>query len=483
MAVLSADLFIPFLEQGAELPVYQRVFRAIQQAIIEGKILPGAKLPASRELCQLLSVSRNSVKSAYELLQAEGYIETRVGAGSFVSVSVPDAIAVGADRRTSVPVNKPLSDQARRIADARPINSHRSGDLLLPARPSLDCFPWMQWQRSVAAAGKAMKFSLGTPAGGEPRLRQQIAEHLNVVRGLNCNADQVMVFSGSQQAIFMTLSLLLNQGESIMVEDPGFPGIDGAIAATGAIKVSVPTDESGFVLNSGLKQAPDARVAMLTPSRNYPMGYTLSLKRRIELLQWSEQNGAWIIEDDYDSEFRFDGPPLTALQGMGGENQVIYLGTFSRILHPSIRLGYAVLPQALVRSFEQARRYYDGGLPSLPQLAMADFMERGCFASHCRKMRKLYAGRRAYLNGRMAELFGDQLVSVPSDGGMHSVYLLASDCDDVALCQRLACDGVGVRPLSPYFDRTAPRPGLVIGFAGYSEQEIDKGLKVLQQCL
>ncbi|WP_315982903.1 PLP-dependent aminotransferase family protein [Aliamphritea spongicola] len=211
------------------------------------------------------------------------------------------------------------------------------------------------------------------------------------------------------------------------MEEPGYYGVDGALAAVGANKVAVPADEEGFHLEAALQRSGNARLALLTPSRNYPMGYTLSLARRLALLNWAREQDAWIIEDDYDSEFRFDGPPLTSLQGLSGGERVIYMGTFSRILHPSIRLGYLVLPEVLTEPFSQVRAYVDGGLSSLPQIALADFMASGDFASHVRRMRKLYQQRRDILNTLAEQRFGDQLLRVESDGGMHSTFIFRDD--------------------------------------------------------
>jgi GntR family transcriptional regulator/MocR family aminotransferase len=322
------------------------------------------------------------------------------------------------------------------------------------------------------------------PALGSEALRREIANYLQVVRGVRCDARQVAICSGSQQALYLALQLLLDAGDPVLVEQPGYPGIDGAIAAIGAQRIAVEADVQGFRLHDGLAQSPQARLALVTPSRNYPMGYTLSLQRRLELLSWATETDSWLIEDDYDSEFRFDGSPLTSLQGLGGEHCVLYAGTFSRILHPSIRLGYLVLPPALVGVFDVARRYIDGGLSLLPQLALAEFMASGQFASHVRRMRKLYRQRRDFLNGRVAQRFGDRLERVQADGGMHSVFLLPDGIADDKLCQVLQARGLGIRPLSRYYGGVVrQQQGLVIGFAGYRETAIERGLELLYEAL
>jgi len=248
---------------------------------------------------------------------------------------------------------------------------------------------------------------------GDDLLRNQIASYLQVTRGVSCDAEQVMICSGSQQALYLSFQLLLNADDTVWVEDPGYHGISGAITSVRANEFPVPTDQDGFEVNYAIKHKIDARAAIVTPSHNYPMGYTLSLERRLALIEWAKQHSSWIIEDDYDSEFRYEGPPLTALQGLGGEHCVIYAGTFTRILHPSIRLGYLIIPPSLVEPFTKAKRYIDGGISQLPQLALGEFMASGQFSSHVRRMRKLYQHRRKVLNDAIANALEGILERVP----------------------------------------------------------------------
>ncbi|MDI3324142.1 PLP-dependent aminotransferase family protein [Pontibacterium granulatum] len=356
-----SSLYLPFQESSSELAQYVRLFRAFQQAIIKGNLAPGAKLPASRALCAELGISRNTVKTAYEMLHAEGYVETRHGAGSFVATNLPlDTVGQKEDQAQSQTQNPPkLSAMAQTLVGVRKPNQMKKGELLLPAQPCINSFPWSQWQRAVAGAGRQMKYQQNSVMGNN-QLREQIASYLRVVRGVKCSADQVMICSGSQQAMFLALKLLVNAGEPVITEDPGYQGIDGAIAAVGATKIPAQVDEQGIQLEDGLEKAPDARVVMLTPSRNHPLGHTLSLDRRLHVLQWAKRTGSWLIEDDYDSEFRFEQQPLTSLQGLGGQDVVIYTGTFSRILHPGIRLGYMVLPELLLEPANRAKTYMEG---------------------------------------------------------------------------------------------------------------------------
>ncbi|WP_370299057.1 PLP-dependent aminotransferase family protein, partial [Pontibacterium sp.] len=273
-----SSLFLPFQESSSELAQYTRLFRAFQQAIINGDLTPGAKLPASRALCAELGISRNTVKTAYEMLHAEGYVETRHGAGSFVATNLPlDTVDQSEDQaQPQAQVPPKLSAMAQTLVGVRKPNQMKTGELLLPAQPCVNSFPWSQWQRAVASAGRQMKYQQNSVMGNS-QLREQIANYLRVVRGVKCTTDQVMICSGSQQAMFLALKLLVDAGEAVIAEDPGYQGIDGAIAAVGATKIPAQVDKQGIQLEDGLQQAPNARVVMLTPSRNHPLGHTLSL--------------------------------------------------------------------------------------------------------------------------------------------------------------------------------------------------------------
>ncbi|MCV6609774.1 MAG: PLP-dependent aminotransferase family protein [Amphritea sp.] len=478
------ELFIPFLNQETiPRPRYRALFLYLQQAIIAGQLPANSRLPATRELAQLLQLSRNTVKQVYEMLHAEGYIETRQGDGSYVSPQL-DGRCLQAEGSTA-PRKKGtvrLSRKSRQLEQLRSLYHHNREELLLPAMPALEEFPWTQWQRSVVQAGRQMKFYRSSSLLGDAGLREQIAAYLESSRGIRCHPDQVMICSGSQQGLQLAFSMLLDPGDEVLVEDPGFPGIDGAISNAEGVKVSVTIDQQGFRTDL-LHNHPQARLAFITPSRNYPMGYTLSLERRLQLLQWADDRECCIIEDDYDSEFRFDGPPISALQGLEGEHKVIYSGTFSRVLHPAIRLAYLVIPESLVEPFCRMRSIQDGGLSALPQMALADFMARGQFSSHLRRMRKLYRRRRDYLLQQIDLKFPGILAWEPSDGGMHCVFRLSELYDDQKIARIANQQGLGLRPLSYYFDQQQPINGLVIGFAGFSEQQIDQGLERLRTIL
>lgn len=327
-----------------------------------------------------------------------------------------------------------LSKIGQRISIQHIIKSRSNAHLLLePGIPCLRSFPWQQWQQHLSSAGKKMRYLLRAEEEGYFPLRKEIANHLCATRGLNCSPEQVLICSGSQQGLHLALSLLLDENETIFTEDPGFQGIDNCLAMIGAKKIATPVDEQGFCLKKSLEKHPKTRIALITPSRNFPLGYTLSLERRLKLLQWAENTDSWIIEDDYDSAFRFHGPPLTSLQGLGGKHCVIYTGSFSRVLHPSVRLGYLVLPPSLVQPFTQAKKITEGGLPLLPQIALSEFISSGHFTSHIRRMCKLYKHRKSFLHQAVSIELKNILQPVNSDGGLHSTFILPEPEFDVII--------------------------------------------------
>lgn len=477
---VPSELYLPLSEGDSDLPRYQQVFRQLQKAILDGTLKPGSRLPSSRALSDTLGISRNTVKTAFEILLAEGYIETHHGAGSFVAENLPSAPSFASkpsnlEKEQSLP---PLSELSKQLSEVRRTKRATSG-LLAPGKPCLESFPWKQWQQQMTRATRQLKFEAVVDAQGYKELRQQIASYLNITRGMHCTEHQILICSGSQQAIYLTLAMILNKGDTVLVEDPGYEGIDGAIVANQACRVPVAVDQHGFKLKEGLSKAKDAKAAIVTPSRSYPLGHTLSLERRLELLDWAANNQRWIIEDDYDSDFRFDGPPLTSLHGLDNKQCVIYTGTFSRVLHPAIRLGYLVVPESLASAFKQAKHYMDGGVPLIPQMALSAFMFSGQFTSHVRRMRKLYAERREYLDQCIQRQIGTRLIRVPSDGGMHSVYLLADGRPDVPIAEKAKIEGLGIRALSCFYLDTQAQQGLVISFSSYNQEQIGTGVTIL----
>jgi len=473
---------------------YRRLYHGIRSAILDGRLHPGERLPASRDLARSLGISRNTVVASFDLLTSEGYLETRVGAGSFVASTLPDRDMQTSQnakaRHPTAPEDRPvrLSKSAQRMLTyqrrfprfrvARPFN---------PATPDLDGFPFDLWARLLRRSWRAPDIDLTIPDDplGLPLLRAEIAKWLRQSRGVNCDADQVMIVSGAQQALDLAARALVDPGDIIATEDPGYEGIRGVLAASGAVVHPITVDEDGLDVKGLTKTPSPARIVVTTPSRNYPLGTTLSLARRLSLLQWAQDNDTWIVEDDYDSDYRYDGPPLSSLQGLDTDNRVIYVGTFSRVMFPGIRLGYLVLPPALVSAFRGIRGFADGVPAPTTQAALGSFFAEGHFGSHVRKMRMQYGERRSHLKSLIADDASDILSVLPSDGGLHLCARLTRAQDDINMQEELVKVGLDCRALSSYFEKSRPEHdavpvrGLVLGFAGWKKDVLSQSFSEL----
>jgi GntR family transcriptional regulator/MocR family aminotransferase len=322
----------------------------------------------------------------------------------------------------------------------------------------------------------------GDPAGYAP-LRESIAAYLATARGVRCSAAQVVVLTSSQQALDLAARLLVDPGDGAWLEDPGYPGARAALLAAGARVVPVPVDGDGLDVADGVRRAGRARLAYVTPSHQYPTGATLSLERRLALLAWARRTGAWIVEDDYDSEFRYDGRPLAAIQGLEPGSRVVYVGTFTKVLFPSLRLAYVVLPAELVVPFVTARTLLDGHTATLPQAVLADFIAEGHFAAHLRRMRTLYRERRDVMVDAVRGRLDGALRLGPSDAGLHVTGHLDARADDRSAARRAARHGVETPPLSSFFLSARRSPGLVLGYAGLSPEAIRAGVRALAAAL
>jgi len=457
------------LEAG-DGPRHRRLYLAMRAAILDSRLGPGARLPATRALAQALDLGRNTVTAAYDQLLAEGYVTARTGAGTFVTEDLPDTFHDAAPTATARARHRPPppSRLVRRLGPREEAGAAIDRPFRA-AIPDIRAFPWATWSRILGRRWRRPgPLALPSDPFGLPALREAIAAYLRTSRATACHADQVVVTAGAQQALDLAARLVLDSGDRVAVEDPGFPGADATLAAAGARLLPVPVDGDGLdhvALPGG------CRAVLVTPSRNYPLGITMTLARRLALLDWARVNDAWIIEDDYDSEFRFDGRPVAALQGLDEDGRVLYAGTFVRAMFPALRLGYLVVPDGLIDAARALRRGMDGGTSTVPQAAMADFLGEGHFASHLRAMRRLYQGRHDALHDFLNRELAGALTPVPADGGMHVTALLAPDLSDQALCTALDQAGVSATALSPYY-RHRPQPGLILGFAGWPEDRL-----------
>ena len=472
------------LDDADGIPVYRQVYRRLRAAIVGGALPQGARLPSTRQLAAELALSRNTVEVAFEQLRAEGFIERRVGAGSFVAMSRIDRPASVATRtRSSRPSGPalPLSQRGRLVSDAGARAGPAASRTFAPCVPGLRDFPVVLWNRVVARRarlGGGALLETGDPAGYRP-LREATAEYLGAARGVQCDWRQVLIVGSTQQALDLVARLVLDPGDEAWIEEPGYLGARAALAAAGARLVPVPVDSEGIVVAEGAALSPRARLAYVTPSHQYPLGVTTTLARRVALLAWAERAGAWIVEDDYDSEFRYDGRPLAAVQGLDRSARVLYTGTFNKVMFPSLRLAYLVVPPALVEQVSAARAVTDGPVATLAQAALADFIGDGHFAAHIRQMRRLYQERRDVLRHELQQRLGSLLAIPRADAGLHLTAFLPRGRDDRPLSEAATRAGLDVPPLSRYYIGRPSRRGLVLNFAGAGADEIVAGVRAL----
>jgi GntR family transcriptional regulator/MocR family aminotransferase len=472
------------------LPVYRRISRAVREAVARGALAPGERLPSARTLASDFGVARSTVEAALAELDAEGFVVRKVGAGTFVS-------RIGAER-DAAPRPKPVADvNASRPRGAAALSERGRGLLAIsrrtaptharaftPCLPGLDVFPFAQWNRILArrASRSGAALAGAVDPSGLPMLRGAIAAYLGASRGVRCDPAQVIVTTSTQQSLTLSARALVQPGNAVWLEDPGYPGARAAFEAARARVVPVPVDEEGLCVAAGRVAAPEAALAYATPSYQYPLGVTMSAQRRDELLRWAGKAGAWILEDDYDCEFRFAGQPLAAMQGSDVAERVLHAGTFSKILFPSLRISYLVVPQDLVEPFVLLRSLFDGPVPALQQAALADFIAEGHFSAHVRRMRGHYEERRSALLDALARDLPGRLEVRGSETGLHLAGLLPPGSDDVALSERAAARGLDVPPLSRYFLGPQGLSGLVLSYAAATPAEIRSGIRTLAAC-
>lgn len=486
----------PF-EPQPDTPLYQQLYAHLQAAILAGKLPGGMKLPSTRALADELLVSRNTVLTAYDQLTAEGYLESVEGSGTFVADVLPDHLLTTPAAQTQPPSTARPSEAPPPYLSERAKAQLTSSQLYarLPAtadgrpRPfrlgmsALDAFPYQLWARLITRQARHMSLRAITyqePAGYRP-LREAIAAHVNVSRRVRCTAEQIVIVAGTQGGLDLAARILINEGDPVWLEDPGYIGARGALLGAGAALVPVPIDHEGLMVAVGIERAPAARLAYVTPSHQFPLGVTMSLARRLALLEWAKQAHAYILEDDYDSEYRFAGRPLATLQSLDSDNRVIYVGTFSKILAPALRIGYLILPPFLVEPFLAVRRLIDFHLPILEQAALADFIAEGHFTRHLRRMRTLFAERRTALLDALATLPLD-IHAFPV--GSHCVGWLPAGMDGLRLAHQAAAHDLNLWLVSQYSIEPLAREGLVIGYGDHTIEEmqraVDKLAKVMQ---
>lgn len=477
------------LNVQAATPLSRQLYDGLRDAIAAGQFRAGTRLPSTRSLADSLGISRNTVHTAYEQLVSEGFLIGRQGAGTFVAEEPAAALsAPTANRPAAQRGRRQISDSGRALETlvsewphaVVPSGKRRPRAFGMAAPP--DLFPNRIWRKLLMQSWDALAADRGTRRAEHMPLKEAIAEHLGTTRGVRCSARQVLVVSGSQQGIALSANVLLNPDDAVWIEDPGYFGANFAFVGRGAQVVPVAVDDDGLNVQQGIRQAPRARLVHVTPTHQFPLGVTMPLSRRVELLHWAREAEAWILEDDYDSEFRYRGKPLAALQGFDQDERVIYMGSFSKALFSGLRLAYLIVPEDLLPAFHAARQAAGGPPPVLEQAVLARFLAEGHFDRHVRRMRRTYAQRQRRLVAAVrAEL--DGLIDVtPDETGMHLVGWVRNGMTGTQVCELAAAAGLELLPLSSY--RSAPGPeGVLMGFSQVGERALARGVRVLRDAL
>lgn len=489
MKVAPAIFPVIAINRDSSTPFHKQICDAFRVAIANGSLRPGQRIPSTRALATELRVSRLPVLNAYAQLLAEGYFESRVGAGTVICTSLPDRYTSSGPAGQRRPVlrsgPRPVARRATTIPYRELQPWFRGWGSFGIGRVAFDHFPLQTWSSLVARHGRNMyanAFHYGDQMGS-PALRETIAAYLRTARSMRCDASQVMIVTGSQQALDLSARVLVDPGSHVWVEDPGYRLSRDAFALAGARLIPVPADNDGLDVEAGIRLSSKARAAVVTPSHQFPLGSTMSAQRRLQLLDWAHENGSWVIEDDYDSEYRYGSSPIASLQGLDENARVIYIGTFSKVMFPSLRLGYIVIPSDLVKFFTTVRRTVDITPSTLYQDVLADFINEGHFARHIRRMRLLYHERRTTLVENLKSEFGDSIEIHGSEAGMHLVITLPDYIDDTAIADQASRENLWVWPLSiTYLNRPARR-GFILGFGSATVEQIPGAVRHLKRLI
>jgi len=483
-----ASGFSPVLaiDRKGATPLHRQIYEGFRKAILGRNLQAGQKLLSTRALAVELRVSRIPVLTAYAQLLAEGYFESRTGAGTFVSHALPDKMLAVERRGAS---HAKAGSGARRVsARCNLLPPFKAAPWLfgwgafMVGQLAFDEFPFQVWSRIVARYTRKVRVSalhFSDPMGSQD-FRAAIAAYLRTARGVNCDARQIMVVSGSQQALEISARVLLDPGDRVWMEEPCYRLARQVFAISGCRLVPVPVDGEGMNVTEGVKRSRKARVAYVTPSHQFPLGVTMSAARRLQLLEWAEHAGSWIIEDDYDSEYRYDSLPIASLQGLDRHARVIYIGTFSKTLFPSLRIGYVVIPDDLVDRFAAVRHAMDVYPAHLYQAVLSDFLREGHFARHVRRTRMIYHERRDMLVNCLRKEFGPQLEVLGVEGGMHLTVTLPKGISDRETTKRAAEENLWLWPLSPCYLGDSRRPGFILGFGSTPTRDIPKAVRQMR---
>lgn len=472
--------------------IKDQFYLAIKELILSGQLQAGKKIPSSRTLSEMMSISRNSVLSGLDRLIDEGYLQTRKGSGTYVTSIIPDDVI---EIKSSLPPAPTKHEQHNENINPQVDVIKEIWDRTLPYAGHhmtfnigvgcTDLFPYELWGRLSGRIWRQFRhqdWKLNQPQGYLP-LRQAISKYVRTTRGLHCRDEQVLIVNGTQQAINLAAQVLLQKGDEIWLDEPGYDGALGAFSAFGAKVHPVSSDKQGMDIEAAILHWPQAKMMFTSPSHQFPLGGTLSLARRMALLDWAAEKQMWIFEDDYNSEFRYTSQPLPALQGLDKHQRVIYAGSFSKMMFPGFHIGFLVIPESLTESFKIAKYYTDTRTPYLDQAILASFISQGHYARHVRRIRKACHERQQVMLEAIQTYLADIMVAEPLDSGIHLVCWLAADIRESVVIEHCRKVGLGAQPLSRYCQKPPERQAILLGFAAHAPDEIVAGIKKLAQVL
>ena len=447
------------LDGAVTEPFFRQIYARIRAAIASGMLKPGDRVPSVRALSKELGLAKGTIEAAYALLAAEGYVQMRGQAGTIVTPGLQVHLAGAAPL-------PPVLDST--VTSFRP-------DTVSPFQmglPALDAFPRKLWARMGAHVLRSVQAAdMVHPAVyGLPALRTEIAAYLQMARGIHCRPQQVFVTSGYRSTLALIAHALLRPGDQVWLENPGYPPTRELLGYLGMAGVAVPVDGDGLMVDAGLRAAPAARAAVVTPGHQSPLGVSLSLPRRLALLDWAERQKAWIIEDDYDGEYRYVSRPLPSLKSLDRGDRVLYAGTFSKVLLPNLRLAYLIVPEMQVERFAQVLQIFAAGNPAFTQAVVANFMQAGHFARHIQRMRKLYAERRSVVVAALESVLGSRASIAVQPGGMHLIVRLHSAQSERRLVARIRADGLYAEAMSDWMMTGSAEPAILLGFTNIASQ-------------
>ncbi|MGJ5674160.1 MAG: PLP-dependent aminotransferase family protein [Nostochopsis sp.] len=479
------------LDSRINVPLHQQLYEEIRKAILNRRLLPNQRIPSTRKLSKSLGISRTTVTTCYEQLFSEGYIRTIVGSGTYVCAQLPEDLlhsapiesvqksASGQSSLSQYAASLSKNDVSINTESEAPIN-FRYG------RPAFELFPMRLWRKLLSRHCRCDCHWLdyATDALGYQPLRKAIARYLSQSRAVQCESEQVMITNGTQQALYLVMRLLINPGDAVALEDPGYLSARRIFLTQGAKLLPVPVDESGLIVRElGNYRGEHIKLIYVTPSHQFPTGAILSLSRRLELLAWAHSHGAMVIEDDYDSEYRYGDRPIPALQGLDKSDCVLYMGTFSKVLFPSLRIGYLVLPKSLVPIFAHAKWLSDKHLPLLEQYVLSDFIEEGHLERHIRKMRKHYDQCRQVLVQALSDRFGERVTILGEKAGLHLMVKLQTQLTDEEIIERAASLGLGMVSAQSQYLKENSTGEFIFGYSELTQQQIREGICRLAKIL